>query len=39
MLFDISSAFRFYNLIYSDKLLRTSVRTGERYLYGFDQFT
>lgn len=39
MLFDISSAFRFYNIIYSDKLLRFLARTGEHYLYGFDQFT
>ncbi|WP_312642665.1 response regulator [Hydrogenoanaerobacterium sp.] len=37
MLFNLRSAFRFYNYIYSSKLLGTILEGEEYYLYGYEQ--
>lgn len=38
LLFNISSAFQFYNTIYIEKFMPLSEKKHEYYLYGFDQF-
>lgn len=38
MLFNISSAFQFYNIIYANNMIQPSEKMTEHYLYSFEQF-